>query len=84
MGAITISFIHDPKTKRRELWVDYESSEDWLPSEHERRHKQIVRSLIDQEKLDADMIDRVHVRVEGKEVIIEEFNETKQQKTIKH
>lgn len=75
MGSITISFINDPESGRRELWVDYESSEDWLPAEHERRHKQILRDLIGQGKLDPDLIDRVHVRVEGEEVIIEELDE---------
>lgn len=75
MGSITISFIHDPETNRKELWVDYESSEDWMPAEHERRHKQIVRELVDQGKLEPSMVDRIHVRVEGEEMEVEEIEE---------
>jgi hypothetical protein len=84
MGSITISFIHNPNTKQKELWVDYESSEDWLPAEHERRHREILKQLLDDGKLDPSMIDRVHVRVEGEEVsveILEEDTERIQQAT---
>ena len=52
MGEIKISYIHDPETGRRELWVDYESANDWMPAEHERRHKEILRQLVDRGKLE--------------------------------
>lgn len=71
MGAITISFVYDPENNRRELWIDYESEADWLPAEHERRHRHIVKRLIAEGKLDPDQIDRVQVRVEGKERVWE-------------
>lgn len=77
MGAITISFIHDPETKRHELWVDYESAEDWLPAEHERRHRQIVRQLLSDGQLSPDQVDRINIRVEGKEVESEDWEDVK-------
>lgn len=75
MGEIKISFLHDPHTGRRELWIDYESSADWLPAEHERRHKEIVRALVGR-GIPADQIDRFHVRVEGQEIHIEEIEDS--------
>ncbi len=72
MGAITLSFVYDPENNRRELWVDYESEDDWLTAEHERRHREIVKQLIAEGKLDPDMIDRVQVRVAGEEKVVEQ------------
>ncbi|TNE49082.1 MAG: hypothetical protein EP343_14540 [Deltaproteobacteria bacterium] len=72
MGAITLSFVYDPENNRRELWVDYESEDDWLTAEHERRHREIVKQLIAEGKLDPDMIDRVQVRVAGEERVVEQ------------
>lgn len=74
MAAITLSFVYDPKNNQRELWIDYESEADWLPVEHERRHRQIVKRLIAEGKLDPNQIDRVQIRVEGKECLIEELS----------
>ena len=71
MGEITLSFLFDPENNKRELWVDYKSESDWLPSEHEQRHRQIVRRLIADGKLDPDKIDRIQVTVEGKVVATE-------------
>ena len=71
MGEITLSFVFDPENNKRELWVDYKSEDDWLPAEHEQRHRQIVRRLIAEGKLDPDKIDRIQVTVEGKVVATE-------------
>ncbi len=73
MGEITLSFVFDPKNNRRELWVDYESEADWLPAEHERRHRQIVKRLVAEGKLDPENIDRIQVRIAGEEVAIEQL-----------
>lgn len=73
MGAITLSFVFDPENNRRELWVDYESEADWLPAEHERRHREIVKRLVAEGKLDPEMIDRVQVRVAGEERVVEQL-----------
>ena len=72
MGEIKISYLHDPKSGRRELWIDYESAADWMDAEHERRHKAIVRQLIDRGALDPSQIDRIYVRVEDQQVVVEE------------
>ncbi|MCK6511627.1 hypothetical protein L6R29_16860 [Myxococcota bacterium] len=79
MGEIKISYIHDPETGRRELWVDYESANDWMPAEHERRHKEILRQLVDRGAIDPSQIDRFGVRVEGNEVVLEELDERSEQ-----
>lgn len=71
MGSITIAFVHNPTTKQKELWIDYKSAADWLPAEHERRHREIMKQLLDSGKVDPSTIDRVHVRVEGEEVHVE-------------
>lgn len=76
MGEIKISYLHDPKTGRREIWIDYEAASDWMPAEHERRHKEIVRSLLAQGIVSADQIDRFHVRVEGQEIRVEEMEDS--------
>lgn len=81
MGAITISFIHDPNTGQRELWVDYESAADWLPAEHERRHRQVLKQLLSEGTIDPDQIDRVLVRVEGEEVTVEVLDDETDTKT---
>lgn len=79
MGSITISFIHNPNTNQKELWVDYESAADWLPAEHERRHREILRKLLEDGKVDPSMVDRVLVRVEGEEVTVEQLEEDMEQ-----
>jgi hypothetical protein len=36
----------DPQTKKKNVWVKYDSDADALPMEHEEEHKRIVEALL--------------------------------------
>lgn len=48
MGEFTVRFKFDTTTGRKEIVVEYESDQDALPVEHEKRHRQIVEQLLGQ------------------------------------
>lgn len=46
MAEMTIRFIPDPATGKRNIIVTLRSDEDMLPHEHEQQHKTLVEKLI--------------------------------------
>lgn len=46
MGDITIRLRGNRQTGRKDIVVEYESSPDATPLEHERRHREIVELLV--------------------------------------
>ncbi len=51
-SEITLRMKIDRKTGTREYTVEYESDDDALPMEHEKRHKEIVDDLVKRGVLD--------------------------------
>ena len=46
MATLTLRLEIDPTTKKKNVWVKYESDSDALPIEHEEAHKKIVAALL--------------------------------------
>jgi len=61
MGEFTVRFKFDTTTGQKEIVVEYESDDDALPVEHERRHRQIVESLLGQGVIKPDETGNVRV-----------------------
>lgn len=45
-GRATITYVHDPRTGRRELHIDYTSDSDADIAGHERAHRRVVQQLV--------------------------------------
>src|SRR5438105_15162629 len=61
MGDINIRFRFNTTTGKKEIVVEYESEDDALPVEHERRHRRIVEQLVGQGVLKAEEAEGVKV-----------------------
>lgn len=61
MGEFTVRFRFDTTTGKKEIVVEYESDADQLPVEHEKRHRQIVESLLGQGIIKPDETGNVKV-----------------------
>ncbi|MDX2011673.1 MAG: hypothetical protein SFW67_15840 [Myxococcaceae bacterium] len=46
MATLILRLEIDPVTKKKNVWVKYESDSDSLPMEHEEQHKRLVEALI--------------------------------------
>lgn len=46
MATLILRLEVDPNTKKKNVWVKYESDSDSLPMEHEEQHKKLVEALI--------------------------------------
>lgn len=46
MATLILRLEIDPNTKKKNVWVKYDSDSDALPMEHEAQHKQIVEALL--------------------------------------
>lgn len=46
MATLILRLEIDPQTKKKNVWVKYESDSDALPMEHEEQHKKLVEALI--------------------------------------
>jgi hypothetical protein len=46
MATLTLRLEIDPTTKKKNVWVKYDSDSDALPMEHEEQHKRLVEALI--------------------------------------
>ena len=61
MSDVTIRLVSNPKTGKRDIYIDYESEDDALPFEHEEDHRGVVEQLLGQGILDPDDIGQVKV-----------------------
>lgn len=46
MATLTLRLEIDPSTKKKNVWVKYDSDSDALPMEHEEQHKKLVEALL--------------------------------------
>lgn len=61
MANVTIRLVANPKTGKRDIYIDYESEDDALPFEHEEEHRDLVEQLLGQGVLDPDDVGNVKV-----------------------
>lgn len=76
MADITVRMIFNRKSGKKDIWIDYESDDDALPIEHEKRHREIVEQLLGQGVLTPDELGQVQVSRGGERTTIEEEDET--------
>jgi hypothetical protein len=46
MATLILRLEIDPVTKKKNVWVKYDSDSDALPMEHEEQHKKLLEALI--------------------------------------
>ncbi len=61
MAEMMIRLVSNPKTGKRDIYIDYESDDDALPHEHEQDHRDILEQLLGQGILDEDELGQLHV-----------------------
>lgn len=61
MAEMTIRLVSNPKTGKRDIYIDYESEDDALPHEHESDHKDILEQLLGQGILSGDDVGNIRV-----------------------
>ena len=65
MGEINIRFRMNMETGKKDIEIEFESDEDAMRHEHEKRHRQIVEQLVGQGVLEPEEVGDVKVtRVE--------------------
>ncbi len=65
MATLTLRLEIDPSTKKKNVWVKYDSDSDALPMEHEEQHKAIVDALIKGGVVKAEDMGHIHIEREG-------------------
>lgn len=65
MASLTIRLEVDPKTKKKNVIIKYDSDSDALPQEHEEEHKRLVDALIKNGTLKAEDLGHIHIEREG-------------------
>jgi len=65
MASLTIRLEIDPKTKKKNVIIKYDSDSDALPLEHEEEHKRLVDALIKNGTLKAEDLGHIHIEREG-------------------
>ncbi len=68
MATLTLRLEVDPHTKKKNVWVKYESDSDALPHEHEEEHKRLLEAVLGSGAVSAE--DMGIVRVERDGVIV--------------
>jgi hypothetical protein len=72
MATLTLRLETDPTTKKKNIWVKYESDSDALPMEHEEAHRKIVEALIAGGKVKAEDVGTITIEREGVRVLAQE------------
>ena len=70
MATLTLRLETDPATKKKNVWVKYESDSDALPMEHEEAHRKIVEALIAGGKVKAEDMGTIHIEREGQVTVV--------------
>lgn len=65
MATLTLRLEIDPHTRKKNVWVKYESDGDALPIEHEEAHRKIVEALLAGGKVKPDELGEIVVEREG-------------------
>lgn len=71
MATLILRLEVDPNTKKKNVWVKYESDSDALPIEHEEQHKQIVEALLKGGKVKAEELGTITIEREGQGPVTE-------------
>ena len=61
MAEVKIRLVSNPKTGKRDIYIDYESEDDALPFEHEQDYADIVERLLGQGILDPSDLGQVKI-----------------------
>lgn len=72
MATLTLRLETDPTTKKKNVWVKYESDSDALPMEHEEAHRKIVAALIAGGTVKAEDMGNVVIEREGGVTVLKE------------
>lgn len=67
MAEMTIRFIPDPVTGKKNIIITLRSDEDALPHEHEQQHRALVEKLINKGLLKAEEVGDIVVTREEEE-----------------
>jgi hypothetical protein len=62
MAECTIRLVSNPRTGKRDIYIDYTGEPDALPHEHERDHRALAKSLLGDDIFEQDDIGQVAVR----------------------
>lgn len=65
MATLILRLDIDPTTKKKNVWVKYESDSDALPIEHEEQHKKLVEALLADGTIKPDELGTIRIEREG-------------------
>lgn len=65
MATLTLRLEVDPATRKKTVWVKYDSDSDALPMEHEEQHKKLVEALLAGGLVGAEEVEGLSIRREG-------------------
>ncbi len=65
MATLTLRLEVDPVTKKKNVWVKYDSDSDALPVEHEEAHKRLVEALLAGGTVKPDELGTLTIEREG-------------------
>ena len=77
MATLTLRLETDPTTRKKNIWIKYESDSDALPMEHEEAHRKLVDALIAGGKVKAEDVGTIHIEREGQVTILKEAEKKK-------
>ena len=72
MATLTLRLETDPATKKKNVWIKYESDSDALPMEHEEAHRKLVEALIAGGKVKAEEVGTIQIEREGQVTVVKE------------
>lgn len=65
MATLTLRLEIDPSTKKKNVWIKYDSDSDALPMEHEEQHKKLVEALLAGGTVKPDELGTITIEREG-------------------
>ena len=65
MANVILRLEVDPVTRKKNIWVKYDSDSDATPIEHEEAHRKIVEALLGSGALKPDELGTIKVEREG-------------------
>ncbi len=65
MATLVLRLEIDPLTKKKNVWVKYDSDSDALPMEHEEQHRKLVEALLAGGAVKPEELGTIHIEREG-------------------
>lgn len=78
MATLTLRLEIDPTTRKKNIWVKYDSDSDALPEEHEEQHKKLVEALLAGGQVKPEELGTITVEREGQGAAPQETPEAQQ------